>query len=734
MSNSPCVPPARQRARLAYAVSMVAALLILVAQGADIAAHYRLQLSQRHDELVTQLAGVAASSPWRFLALLATFALAAALHFAMFWVATFLYRATCAQLRPQWQDRIVPHLLWLAAATVVLVLWNDRLFPRSLVFPNSDVIARQTASPIVFWSLNLLFATAACIAITALVKTRARRWMMLAPVLLLAAWAPTWPTPNRVGTDQRSTQPDIILIGLDSVRPEYLRPYGYPDSALTPALNALSSQMVLFDDTVTPLARTFVAYMSVLSGQYPVRHGARFNLYPRSEFPRNATLAHRLRNAGYFTAYTTDETRFANIDRSFGFDEVATPPTGVSDFVVGAVLDSLATNLLSLTPPGRLLLPNLHGNRAVARMYDPEDHTNRVERLVAGFPEDKPALLVAHYCLAHWPFSWRMLDTTSVHTAPAHGRYAGTPEKYLRALNATDAQVARLLASLRRAGRLENAIVVMFSDHGESLSLKRDLLEPMSEGVVDGNMFSGHGAFALANSQYQVLLGIQRFRRGKPVWTPHRADAPASLVDIAPSVLSMADIAFKASDFDGTSLATVASGERSLPTNRPRFVESGLSGTAVETTKIDEAAIASELSHLYRVTDDLRLEVAKHHLPHRLAIKQRGVYAGGYGLATLPRPSTQADSKDCWQLADFRRQTLRCVDSPTKDRVAAPLQQLVCTHFRRDSGFIEKWCTDTATPPIRAAAPDGLASSSANEKPALKLRALPKTEPSGALH
>ena len=50
---------------------------------------------------------------------------------------------------------------------------------------------------------------------------------------------------------------------------------------------------------------------------------------------------------GYRAIYATDEVRFANFDRSFGFDEMITPPIGASDFVLGYVGDMPLVNLVA---------------------------------------------------------------------------------------------------------------------------------------------------------------------------------------------------------------------------------------------------------------------------------------------------------------------------------------------------------------------------------------------------
>jgi hypothetical protein len=114
-------------------------------------------------------------------------------------------------------------------------------------------------------------------------------------------------------------------------------------------------------DVTSPLARTFPAWMSTLTGRHPASTNARFNLMPRAKVEAGDTLADALREAGYSTIYSTDEVRFANIDESYGFERLVTPPIGASDFVLGTANDLPLPNLLSATPLGagsfRILLP-----------------------------------------------------------------------------------------------------------------------------------------------------------------------------------------------------------------------------------------------------------------------------------------------------------------------------------------------------------------------------------------
>ena len=60
---------------------------------------------------------------------------------------------------------------------------------------------------------------------------------------------------------------------------------------------------------------------------------------------------------GYQTIYATDEVRFANIDQSFGFDQLITPPIGAADFLLGKAGDLPLVNLVSPTRVGAPAVP-----------------------------------------------------------------------------------------------------------------------------------------------------------------------------------------------------------------------------------------------------------------------------------------------------------------------------------------------------------------------------------------
>jgi arylsulfatase A-like enzyme/Tfp pilus assembly protein PilF len=109
------------------------------------------------------------------------------------------------------------------------------------------------------------------------------------------------PRPPAVppGIPAFSGKPNLVLITLEATRPDHLGCYGYP-GAMTPNLDQLAREGERFTQatTVTPL--TLPSHASILTGEYPARHGVRddngFKLRDS-----DTTLAEFLKSQGYAT-------------------------------------------------------------------------------------------------------------------------------------------------------------------------------------------------------------------------------------------------------------------------------------------------------------------------------------------------------------------------------------------------------------------------------------------------
>lgn len=422
--------------------------------------------------------------------------------------------------------------------------------------------------------------------------------------------------------------PHIVLIGIDSLRNDLSVPRrGDTD---TPNIHEFIHSARRFTDAITPLARTYGSWVAILSGRHPVVTNARVNLMPRRLVHTGETLADVLHSRGYRAIYASDEVRFANFDRSYGFDTLITPPVGAIDFLLGYAGDLPLVNLAVATDLGGRLFPSNHANRAAAVTYRPRQFTSRLENEVE---VDGPTFLAIHLTLAHWPYSWAGIPRPGVPEA-----YRDT---YALAVHEVDRQFGDLMDVLARKHVLDNAIVVLLSDHGEALGGENDtLLRGSGTSRQIWDSLWGHGTSVLSPNQYHVLLAMRAFGRARLPGPDRNYDWPVSLEDLRPT-LEQYVTGRAPSNVDGISLLPYMADptEADALASRVRFTEtdfntpSTLAGHYEESGIVDEAAVYYEL--------DRRsgwVQFRQSRLPALLAQKQRAAMSSRSLLAAIPDP------------------------------------------------------------------------------------------------
>jgi arylsulfatase A-like enzyme/Tfp pilus assembly protein PilF len=332
-------------------------------------------------------------------------------------------------------------------------------------------------------------------------RVRARIALPVAAALLaivgaLAAWrARPRPVTREAGLD-------VLLITVDTLRADALGAYGN-GRAHTPWIDRLAAGGVRFDRAHAHNVVTLPSHANILSGRYPFQHGVRDNAGFR--FPQGAdTLATRLRALGYRTgafvsAFPLDS-RFG-LDVGFDvYDDTFADGRAATDFVLPerSAVDTVA---------------------AARRFLDARD----------GRPS---------FCWIH------VYDPHAPYRPPASfaGQFPGDP--YHGEVAATDDALAAVLRPLLGAGRDGRTLVVLTSDHGESLGEHGELT---------------HGLFA-----YEATLRVPLVLYAPRLLRPAVVSAPVRHVDIVPTVLDALGQAVP-SGLPGRSLLGAAAGERLAP-------------------------------------------------------------------------------------------------------------------------------------------------------------------------
>ena len=421
-------------------------------------------------------------------------------------------------------------------------------------------------------------------------------------------------------------RPNIVILGLDSIRNDLSEVA--PGRQLTPNVDAFLAGSHRFTDAVSPLARTFPAWVSILTGRHPVTTNARFNLMPRSVIREGDTLADALNAQGYRSVYATDEVRFANFDASYGFDELITPPAGASDFVIAAIGDQPLVNLVAGSRLGAFVFPQIHANRGDAVTYDPEHFVARLDHRLE---VHGPSFLAIHLTLAHWPYvrAGQVEPTTPQAWRPA----------YRDALQEVDRQFQEVLDLLERKGVLRNAVVIVLSDHGEAIGYPSDsMIRKTGSSLEIWDSLFGHGTSVISPHQYGVLLAVRAFGRAQLPGRPAAHDWPVSLEDVRPTLEEIATGRTPAG-VDGISLLTyLAQPDKAAALDgRVRFTETCFNTVKMLKGKITKSGVVSEAGIYYEMDPGSGwVQLRPDRLPEILARKQRAALSRDALLAAIP--------------------------------------------------------------------------------------------------
>ncbi len=274
----------------------------------------------------------------------------------------------------------------------------------------------------------------------------------------------------------------VVLISIDTLRADHLPAYGY-QKIETPAIDRLRRDGILYEQAFSHTPLTLPSHTSMLSGLLPAVHGVRDNtgyLVDRERVLAGSLpfLPQLLHQAGYATggAVSTFVLR-AKTGISTGFD-----------FYEDSIEFRTNTGLGGLQRPGRTTL-------ALARDW--------LDSAAA-----KPFFFFFHLYDPHTPYQ---------PPEPFASRY---PLAYDGEIAEADAVVGELIAQLERLGIYDKALIVLVSDHGEGLG---------DHGEDE------HGILLYRESIHVPLIVKLPARQG----AGGTVAAPAGLIDLAPTVLSV---------------------------------------------------------------------------------------------------------------------------------------------------------------------------------------------------
>lgn len=319
-----------------------------------------------------------------------------------------------------------------------------------------------------------------------------------------------------------SERPHIVLITVDSLRPDHVGAYGY-DRATSPSIDTLAEQGAVFEVATSSSSWTLPAQAALFTGLPDYVHGV--DRGSRPLLPDRRTLAEAMQSAGYRTVGIWSSPL---LDPSFGFDQ------GFETYVsarrtVGTVGESEGSREWDLRL--QLSYRDINGPAVLGKV----DAALAVE-------DERPLFLFIHLSDVHYNFmapepygsmfaakdyaggvvgaevdslTSRIADSLAPHDLQH------VMDLYDGEVAWADHQVGRILASLEARGLTDRTAVVLTSQHGIELF--------------------DHGTFGHRKNLYDSSIRIPLVvRYPGHVDAGQRLTAPAQIIDIAPTLLEWA--------------------------------------------------------------------------------------------------------------------------------------------------------------------------------------------------
>ena len=243
---------------------------------------------------------------------------------------------------------------------------------------------------------------------------------------LLLAWAATavWAKPLPAPTEPSAPVP-VILISVDTLRADHLSGYGYK-KLTTPHIDSLARGGTVFTEISSQAPITLPSHVSLFTSTYPFANGIRENaqVLPQGAVTLATVLAaHEYQTAAFIGGYF--------LERRFGLAQgFKTYDSPFDTRVVNGALDL---------------------KRPAAQVLNSAEHWLEQNSGHSFF-------LFVHLFDLHQPYD-----------APAGYRARSSLSEYDQELAYVDDSLGSFFEFLEKSGLDRRALVVLFSDHGESL-------------------------------------------------------------------------------------------------------------------------------------------------------------------------------------------------------------------------------------------------------------------------
>jgi arylsulfatase len=317
---------------------------------------------------------------------------------------------------------------------------------------------------------------------------------------------------------------NVILITMDTTRKDHLGCYGY-ELPTSPNLDALAKECIVFDECYGTSVNTLCNHASILTSLYPYNHGVLGSPH-RPLHPQITSLANILSKEGYKTVAITSVFFMNRYTIGNGFHEFDAPRE--AERSAEKTTDIAINRLDSMSPDSQGLFLWLHYYDPHYPYYPPEEYVEaffkgEVSKGRLEFITKKYAMYGGiERCELENPekISSKMELTEDDHEAII-SMYDGE-------IAYMDRNLGRFMDALKKRDFYGDSIIVVTSDHGESL------FENDSE-------LLGHRLI------YEPVVRIPLVVRNSDI-QPRRIGGLVQNIDIVPTLLNWLDLEMAETD------------------------------------------------------------------------------------------------------------------------------------------------------------------------------------------
>jgi len=393
---------------------------------------------------------------------------------------------------------------------------------------------------------------------------------------------------------------NILLVTFDALAAQDMSLYGYRLDT-TPNINKFAQSCAVFDNFYAQGNWTFPTVTSLLTGTYPSEH-RNYTIpyrYPRLSQPQNVLQA-VLKEHGFYTAAASSNVFYGNTETTgtyFGFDAIAEKKHLVDWAAMRRDMPFYALATYGQSAYTQILMTLYHSFETfLSQYYEERDNFLPIGPALTyaeRFMTARPFFVWIHLYPPHHPYlppaPHRGLYckgdccATDSQKEPRLGTFY-TPDKqnyfdqrrlrYDEFIHYADDEFGGLIDRLKRKGLLEDTMVILAADHGESFE----------------DLFFGHGNFILWNQIIRVPCVIHM-----PGVQAARLSVNAEQIDLAPTILDTLGIE-KPGWMQGESLLPYMLGQKDR-TDKPKYSMS-LMGNGRFDKKLSKGLVAVMLGPL----------------------------------------------------------------------------------------------------------------------------------------